>query len=78
MPTFPPGQRFLVTVTALSTTDDFDCVGVWSAVFEAEDLPKLDVSTAAEAAMLPLRQLPPDVTARPMNDEEIKYWRDNQ
>lgn len=70
-------QFYLVTVQKMCTSPDADLVAGWSAVIAEEDLPKLTLANAAEAAGLSLKDCPiPDI--RPMTEAEINVWRETQ
>lgn len=72
----PDKQFYLISVAKMCTSDDADLVAKWSAVIAEDDLSKLTLPTAAEAAGLALKGCPID-GIRPMTEDEIREWREN-
>jgi hypothetical protein len=67
-------QKFVVSVQAMCTCDEADLVSKWSAVVDAADMAKIDLTLAAQLALKPFDGTTFD--RRPMTDEEIREYRD--
>jgi hypothetical protein len=69
-------QKFLVSVQAMCTSDEADLVSKWSAVVDAADMAKIDLSLAAQLALKPFDGTTFD--RRPMTDAEIREYRETE